>query len=196
MRLLDRIVLIIYSLVLSLISIVIIMMGFHILPEYYIKNFAYLFRTYRYIIGIIGIVFLILSIRVMLSGMRGESSGRSISRQTQLGEVRISVITLQNIAERAVKGIEGVKEVKSRALLNNDGAVMKINLVVATNIKLPELVVEVQKLVKNEVESVTGINVAEVKVYIDNVTVNENKGRIGVLIWTGCMRYLKSISAR
>ncbi len=172
MRLLDRIVLIIYSLVLSLISIVIIMMGFHILPEYYIKNFAYLFRTYRYIIGIIGIVFLILSIRVMLSGMRGESSGRSISRQTQLGEVRISVITLQNIAERAVKGIEGVKEVKSRALLNNDGAVMKINLVVATNIKLPELVVEVQKLVKNEVESVTGINVAEVKVYIDNVTVN------------------------
>ena len=171
MRLLDRIVLIIYSLVLSLISIVIIMMGFHILPEYYIKNFAYLFRTYRYIIGIIGIVFLILSIRVMLSGMRGESSGRSISRQTQLGEVRISVITLQNIAERAVKGIEGVKEVKSRALLNNDGAVMKINLVVA-NIKLPELVVEVQKLVKNEVESVTGINVAEVKVYIDNVTVN------------------------
>jgi uncharacterized alkaline shock family protein YloU len=33
-------------------------------------------------------------------------------------------------------------------------------------------VVEVQKLVKNEVESVTGINVAEVKVYIDNVTVN------------------------
>ena len=69
MRLLDRIVLIIYSLVLSLISIVIIMMGFHILPEYYIKNFAYLFRTYRYIIGIIGIVFLILSIRVMLSGI-------------------------------------------------------------------------------------------------------------------------------
>ena len=56
--------------------------------------------------------------------------------------------------------------------MNNDGAVMKINLVVATNIKLPELVVEVQKLVKNEVESVTGINVAEVKVYIDNVTVN------------------------
>ncbi len=172
MKLLDRIVLTIYSFILSIISVVVILTGFHLLPDYFIESFAYFFRAYGYVIGIIGIAFLIVSIRFLLSGVRGESSARSIARQTQLGEVRISVVTLQNIAERVVKSIEGVKEVKTRSLFINDGAVMILNLVVATDIKIPELVVKVQKLVKDEVESVTGINVAEVKVYIDNVTVN------------------------
>ncbi|MDI6602128.1 MAG: alkaline shock response membrane anchor protein AmaP [Thermoanaerobacteraceae bacterium] len=172
MNLFDRIILTIYSFILSIVSIAVIFTGFHLIPIYYIENLVDLLYIYGYVVGIIGVAFLIVSIRFLLSGVKGGNNVKYIARQTQLGEVRISLVTLQNIAEKAVKGIEGVKEVKTKALFINDGVVMILNLVVATDIKIPELVIKVQKLVKEEIESVTGINVTEVRVYIDNVTVN------------------------
>jgi Protein of unknown function (DUF322). len=172
MSLFDRIVLTIYSFLLAVASILVIFSGFHIIPVHIIESYAGLLYDYGYIIGIVGLLFLIVSIRFLLSGVRGENNIKNIARQTQLGEVRISLVTLENISEKVVKGIDGVREVKTKALFINDGAVIVLNLIVATEIKIPELVVKIQKLVKEQVEAITGINVAEVKVYIDNVTVN------------------------
>jgi uncharacterized alkaline shock family protein YloU len=90
---------------------------------------------------------------------------------TELGVVRVSVATLDTLTQKAVHSFQEVKEVKSVVLPDADGAKIQLKITVLPDVAMPELTRSIQTKVKEYVESLSGINVKEVQVYIENLSI-------------------------
>lgn len=118
-----------------------------------------------------------------------------ITLEEDTGKVNISdevVATIAGIAACEIKGIAGMSgnalDVISQKLgakkspqkgvkvvVNPDGAVIDLYIVVEFGIRIPELAWEVQENVKNSVESMTGIEVLKVNIHIEGVSFEQEK---------------------
>lgn len=118
---------------------------------------------------VVAFVFFILSIAFLLSGFKGNKDKKSISKQTNIGEVCISLNTIENIALAATKKLNGVKDTKAQVIKQTDTVSIIINILVLPEINIPTLSEDIQMRVKRLVEETSGISVSDVKVFVDNV---------------------------
>lgn len=109
--------------------------------------------------------------------------------QEETGIVRISDEVIGVIAGLAASEVEGVagmsaglvgdisnkitgKKSNSKGVkvtMDNGLVVVDLHMAVAYGMKIPEMSMQVQENVKNTVETMTGLNVALVNVYVENV---------------------------
>ncbi len=119
--------------------------------------------------GLTAIAFLILSI-LSLSMIRvGERDRVAVSTSTQFGQIRISDRTIEGIVTRAGLNVEGIKEVSPRIHPLQEGMNILIKAVTNPDFVIPQVVENLQVLVKQDVEKYTGLKVAEVRVMVQNI---------------------------
>lgn len=112
-----------------------------------------------------------------------------VSNEEESGIVRISDEVVGVIAGVAASEIEGVagmsaglvgeiskkitgKKNNSKGVnvtMDNGSAVIDLHMAVEYGIKIPDISIKVQNNVKNAVETMTGLNVASVNIYIQNI---------------------------
>ncbi len=112
-----------------------------------------------------------------------------VSNEEETGIVRISDEVVGVIAGLAASEIEGVagmsaglvgeiskkitgKKSNSKGVnvtMDNGSAVIDLHMAVEYGIKIPDISIKVQNNVKNAVETMTGLNVASVNIYIQNI---------------------------
>ncbi|MBP5312709.1 MAG: alkaline shock response membrane anchor protein AmaP [Clostridia bacterium] len=131
-----------------------------------------LYQSNRYdvLVFIIGLVFVLVSIAILSSGIRGKRSSKYISRTNDGGTVNISAASIENIALAMSKRFQGVKDAKAKALFNKNELSISIKLQAYTDVNLPELCKGIQERVKESVESSTDIKVNNVTVNVENVS--------------------------
>jgi uncharacterized alkaline shock family protein YloU len=176
MTLVDRVLLTVYALAVALISIFVISAFLGLPPAW--NAMAILNALSAWQAVPIAALFFLFSIRVLLSGLRKERSSKTaITQKTELGEVRISLDALQNVAQRAALSVRGIREARTGVHSAEDGLV--INTRVATSIQdnVPTLSATLQGIVKQSVEESTGMSVKEVRVLIDDIA-PANKVRV------------------
>lgn len=117
----------------------------------------------------IALILLILSILFLFSGIKTKRDRRAFVRSSNIGEIRISITTLENIALAAAKRLNGVKEPKAFVNKSEEGVSVVIKTLIISDFNIPELSEEIQVKVKNLIEQSTGIKVSEVKVQIENI---------------------------
>ncbi|SHE94693.1 Asp23/Gls24 family envelope stress response protein [Clostridium fallax] len=126
--------------------------------------------------------------------MEGIDNGNSI------GVVRISDEVVSVIAEIAASEIDGIVEIYSgvsgglthiltgkkasgksvKVTVENEDAVIDMNLGVKYGIKIPEIVAQVQENVKRTVEAMTGLKVSSVNIYIQNLILPKKEEKVEV----------------
>jgi uncharacterized alkaline shock family protein YloU len=122
------------------------------------------------VIGV-AIVVLLVSIRFFIvSVSRGGSQTPSINQRTEHGDIRISVETVENLALKAASRTRGVKDLRARVRVAEAGLEILIRAFVDGEGSIPALSEEMQRTVSEQIEESTGIPVAEVSVFIANVT--------------------------
>lgn len=169
MNILDRIILTIYMLLMIAVSLVIIILPFNIIPVYYINMIlSQLSVNWYYCIA--GIILLVISIKLLFSGVKrnGASMG-GIIKPSEFGDIRISTQTFESLTLRAARQISGIKDVKVRVYMTQDGLNIYLRILVLPDINMPNIVGEVQGKIKEYVESITEIAVREVRVDVENV---------------------------
>ncbi len=117
----------------------------------------------------IAIVLLILSIMFLFSGIGNRKDRKAISKFSNIGEIKISITSIENIALAAAKRLNGVKETKADVNKNSEGVSIIIKTMIVPDINIPELSEDIQVKVKSLVEQTTGIKVTEVKVVVENI---------------------------
>jgi len=128
------------------------------------------------ILGVVALIFLAVSIRLLFSGIKKVKPHSALLKNTDLGMIWVSVPTLDTLTQKAVRSFTEVKDVKSIIIPESDGIRVHIKIMVMPDVKLPELTVSIQQNVKDYVESLSGITVKEVRIYIDNLaTVQKNR---------------------
>jgi len=172
MKILDRIVLTIYTFCLAIVSIVFILIPFDFIGALSIRNVEQYFNSMKgnYLYSIIGLAFLLVSIRFLLSGLNGKKKGKYIVRHTNLGELKISTQTVEGLAQSVTSNFTGIKDIKTNVMIEEEGLIIFIKGLVNPDINIPETTVNIQNKVKEHIEKCTGVEVNEIRVEIINIT--------------------------
>ncbi|URN94257.1 MAG: alkaline shock response membrane anchor protein AmaP [Candidatus Pristimantibacillus lignocellulolyticus] len=182
-RVVDKLLLFLYSIVIGIISVVFVSVGFAWINESLSIEFIetlYTNNNYLIALAIVGIVLFLISLRFFIVSLsRSAVSSQSVDQRTEYGDIRISIETMENLALKAAMKIRGVKDLKARVKATDTGMDIVLRAVVDGEVSIPQLTEEIQISVKNYLEEITGIPVTNVSVYIANIIqTNTIKSRV------------------
>ncbi len=170
MRVFDRILLTIYTLIVILFSLMLLGIALNIFDYTLIGNL--LSNNSGLILGGIAVILFLASIRLLFAGYsRRKKAISTLLTNTELGVIRISINTLDTLTQKAVRSFQEVKDIKSVVLTDPDGIRIQLKINILPDIVMPELSKNIQQKVKEYVESLSGIAVKEVQIYIENLLI-------------------------
>lgn len=101
---------------------------------------------------------------------RSQKGRYVVLAESAMGQVRVSLTAIQNLVDKVVGQISGVREVKSRIVQVPQGVGIQVRVEVTPDVSVPSLSGDIQCLVKERVLEVTGISVNSVRVLVENIT--------------------------
>lgn len=172
-RILDRLLLFVYSLLIGFCSVVVVCVSFQWMANSTAHSFVELvyedIRVSSSLI-VIGVLVFFISLRFFyISIRRGKTNAPSIDQRTDYGDICISLETVENLSLKSASRVKGVKDLKTKVKIVDSGLEILIRTVVDGENPIPQLTEEVQRSVKSHVEEITGIPVAVVSVYVVNI---------------------------
>lgn len=123
----------------------------------------------RTFVFIISLSFFIISVALLFSGVKRPKERKCIGKHTDIGEILISMNSLENIALNTARRFQGVKDIKARVFKKEDHVNVSLNMVVFPDISIPSLSHEIQSRVRRNIEDSAGVQVGDVKIYIDGI---------------------------
>lgn len=173
LNLFFRILLTIYAFCLTILSLITAMIFFKI--PIFIKILDYLRSDilqdskYSITMSIVSLVFFGISIVFLLSGVKTSKDKKAVSKYTNIGEIKISLNSIESIALAASRRLNGVRETKASVINIADTVSITIKAVVLPDINIPALSEDIQVKVKSSVEECSGVKVNDVRVIVDNI---------------------------
>jgi uncharacterized alkaline shock family protein YloU len=107
----------------------------------------------------------------MFFGSRGkkkENAGSVVS-YTDLGEISISFKAVENMVLTASRAVKGVREIITRIDSTEQGLIIYLRVKTLPDLPIPELIKELQEKVRDYVQEISGTNVVEIKVKVENI---------------------------
>jgi len=173
-RMLDRLLLFLYSIVIGAAAILLIVAACGGFASSFLQDAVTNVTEDRTVQGVVigaSVVILLVSLRFFIVSVRRSGpSAPSINQRTEHGDIRISVETVENLALKAAARTRGVKDLKARVRVTEAGLEILIRAFIDGEGSIPALSEDIQRTVSRQIEDSTGIPVAEVSVYIANVT--------------------------
>ncbi len=87
-----------------------------------------------------------------------------------MGQVKVAISAIENLVEKLVSKIDGVREVTSKMFETQQGVGIDVRASVTPDLNVPAVSDEIQNRVKDRVYEVTGLTVSTVKVSIENIS--------------------------
>ena len=121
-------------------------------------------------LGLMAFLLFSLAIYLIQRKNRLNTLNLSVTQKTSFGEVKISLNSLKHLILKVLKKIEKIKESKSSInILRTGGINIDLHLVLKEDVNIPEISEKIQKELKDYLLETTGIEVKEIKIYIDKV---------------------------
>jgi uncharacterized alkaline shock family protein YloU len=177
----DRMFLFLFSLLMIAVSLTVLLSGlgvfesdlvFDAIREVYEES--WLNNT----VIIVSFVVFLLSLRFLFVSVKVNNPKQtSYQIVTALGEIMISLVTIENIALKASGRVRGVKDVKAKVKVTQQGLDLALRVIVDGVQPIPQLTEEIQQNVNKDVSEITGIQVANVSVFVSNIVQNTTAKR-------------------
>lgn len=178
MNILDRLLLLVLSMIVAIFSFLFIFMPLPFLSSQYSEMLrSFIFESNG--MTLISMVLLLLSLRFIFKITSSSTNSYDyVSKETEMGEIRISFNTIKTIALSSIRNIGSIKEAKIQ--VSNEGGEVSIDITAsfAIDALIPEVSKEIQGNIKEAIERTAEINVKEVVVFVDD-TNNSGKRRVG-----------------
>jgi uncharacterized alkaline shock family protein YloU len=170
MSILLRILLLIYSIFSIVLSIFLVAIGIN---SEFASNFGLsivsIGSRFTIILMVISLVLIISAIIFLIFAFRTSKDKKAVSKYTNIGEVKISLNSIENIALNSVERFEEMRNVKAFVSKLDDNVSIIIKTLVLASTNIPELSREVQEAVKLAVEDSSGVAVSDVKIVIEDI---------------------------
>jgi len=178
--LIDRIVLSIYTFSLAIISGLMVLVA--IAPEW-LQPHVWLqdaLRTPngRVIIGLVGGSFFAVSVRLIMFAFTRQGGGQPVVYESSLGEVHISLGAVESLVKKTARSVKGVREMKAIITHAKDGLHAQLVGTVSPEVSIPEVSEEIQSTVRQYVKRVVGVEMAEVRIEIENIAADGRTRRL------------------
>lgn len=189
MLIIDRMVLAMYTLAMTIISLGVIVLTLRFFPEDVVWT-NLLFLLSRWETGGIAFVFMLISLRLLkvsFSSGKLQSSAEAIVIHGTLGDVRVAIVAIKTLVDKVAHSIKGVRDVKIDVIvktnkqenLEDTDVKLKLKIVVGPESNVPEISDQMQQLVKEKLKNTVGIDVDEIDVLVENISnANLQKQRV------------------
>lgn len=176
LKVFDRILLGILLIVAIVASFVLFGMAANILTESAVTGFIglfYMFRENAMILAGCGLVLLLISIKLLFAG-RGQKAEKrpasALMRQTEFGGTFIALEALDTMVQKHCRAQQRVRDCHTTLHSSEAGVTIGIRLSVLPDTDVVSLTSELQKSLKEYVEGLTGIQISEIGILIENAT--------------------------
>ena len=170
----DRLLLGILLIAAILVSFVLFAMAANFLKEDVVTNFISLFYMYprnALILAGSGLVLLLICIKLLFAGRGKKADVRPASalmKQTELGGTFIALEAIDSMVQKHCRAVPRVKDVHTTLQSTETGVTVGIRLCVLPDTDVVTLSSELQKSLKENVETLTGIHVNEIGVLVES----------------------------
>ncbi|HYG59431.1 MAG TPA: alkaline shock response membrane anchor protein AmaP [Symbiobacteriaceae bacterium] len=179
MKFIDRLVLTIYTLALaglSCLMVVVAITGWTE-PHLWLEEALTTARG-RVYIGLIGAVFFAVSMRLIAVAFIRQGGGQPVVHETSMGEVRISLDAVENLVRKTARSIKGVREIKAVVSHGKDGLRVHLGGTISPEVSIPDVSEEIQSAVRQYVKRVVGVELAEVRLEVENIGNESRRNRL------------------
>ncbi len=176
MGILDRVVLSMYALALTVMSFLTLLVTFGWeAPAQWIRN-TMLSSSGRTTVGVVSSLIFLAGLRFIYYAFK-RVPDQAVIHDSEMGEVRISLVAVKSLVTRVVSKIPGVREVKTRVFLSKGGTGISVGLDVkaALDANLPDLSEKVQKATATYVRDIVGVTVDSVKVAVSDIALDSRR---------------------
>ncbi|MEN6340338.1 MAG: alkaline shock response membrane anchor protein AmaP [Clostridiaceae bacterium] len=173
----DRLLLGILLIVAIVASFVLFGMAANLIQESVVMNFIALFYMYKenaLILAGSGLVLLLIAIRLLFAGKGKKAEVRPASalmKQTEFGGTFITLEALDAMIQKHCRTQMRVKDCHTTLHSSEAGVTVGIRLAVLPDTDVVTLSAELQKTLKEYVESLTGIHVSEIGILVESTAV-------------------------
>ncbi len=169
MGIIDRIILSIYTFLLAFLSFAAILLSLRLIPlELAWTSIGHIYGQWE--ASLVGAVFFLVSIRLLLAGLRSRKVKDTIVHHNEIGDVHISLTAVENLVEKTVRHLRGVRGLKVKVALAPQGITVQIKAAVSPESHVPTVAGEIQKRVHEYIKNTVGIELADVQVTVDNIS--------------------------
>lgn len=171
----DRGLLAIYSLAVSVVALIGLLAITGVLAAFQLDGLI-LQPSNEVVAGVLGLFFLA-GLRLFSVSLRRNRESQAVIDESSLGQVRVSLVALENLVSRIVAAVPGIREVRPRVGAENGGGIgIRLKVIVSPDLNVPETSRQIQQLVQDQVREVTGLTVNRIKIEIENFFMT--KGRV------------------
>ena len=181
MKFLEKLSLILFSLIISVISITLILIMLDFVPISFItKSISILLKDDLSIKITIGsaIVVLLLALKCMFFGSESEDDGRNgVTLENNAGKLVISKESLENLIANVVKEVQGIEAISSRTILDKDNnLIVYVTTLVSKDMMIKEVSTQIQDKIKEALNKTADLDVKQVNIKVKNITNKKIKG--------------------
>ena len=174
LKVFDRILLGILLIVAILVSFVLFGIAANVIPQEKVTWFVslfYMFTENSLILAGSGLVLLLISVKLLFAGKSKKADVRPASalmKQTEFGGTYISLEAIDSMVQKHCRALPRVKDVHTTLQSTETGITIGIRLCVLPDTDVVTLSGELQKSLKENIESLTGITVNEIGVLVES----------------------------
>lgn len=181
MKFLEKVALILFSLMISVLSIALILIMFDIVQVNVItKSIALILADEMAfkITLVVTIVALLLAIKCIFFGAEPEDDGRNgVTLENTSGKLVISKESLENLIANVVKDVQGIEAISSRTILDkNNNVIVYVTTLVSKDMMIKEVSMDIQEKIKEALNKTADLQVKQVNVKVKNITNKKIKG--------------------
>ena len=128
----------------------------------------------RVVVGTLAILLIVIALLLLFAGLKSPAIRKndSVIINSELnGQVSITVPAIKLIIMKAVKKVEGVKDIKPSVSSSEEGLVVYLHMMINPEHNVPEMSKNLQQVVKQYLEEIGGLQVSQVKVLVDDFNV-------------------------
>ncbi len=122
----------------------------------------------RLISGSVGVLLAAVGVGLMIQLFKTGRDSEVMVQDSVAGQVVLTVPAIKQIVMKAVRSVEGVREAKPEVENGKNGVVVALTIMVNPDYKIPEMTAAIQDKVRTLLEEVGGLQVAEVRVKVDD----------------------------
>ncbi len=176
MGLLDRLLLTVYTVALTLFSAITVVVALGDQRPFHAFQLALVNPEGRWITGLVSLLVLASSVRLLYSAFARPRM--QVVHETDLGDVRIAREAVENLVQRVARQVRGVRDIRARVALGPDGVVAWARVWVSPDVGIPGLARQVQDEVRRAMREVVGVELSELRLHVENISTEGRRTRV------------------
>lgn len=179
MKLIEKIILVIYSIIILILSFVFCLLIFRLINIDIINNFIFQILNSSIISTvtvIISVIFILMSIKcIFFLSKKSDYYKDNVLLKNEEGKLVITKATIENIVSNVVNGFSNMKEANVKVKFDKqNNIVVNLEVFANENADMQELTQNIRNKIKNTIKKSSGLIVKEINVKIKNIQTEKN----------------------